>query len=94
MIITADEFLSQAQSLADTYLQDLGIRSLVLKQSDIFNQFNGGHPDPAAIRQFLRYAYQNYPAPRISSVTLIGLGTLDWRNFAKQAQAKNKLIVY
>lgn len=94
VIITADEFLSQAQSLADTYLQDLGIRSLVLKQSDIFNQFNGGHPDPAAIRQFLRYAYQNYPAPRISSVTLIGLGTLDWRNFAKQAQAKNKLIVY
>ncbi len=94
VIITADEFYPQAQSLADMYLQDLGQRSLVVKQSDVFNQFNGGHPDPVALRQFLRYAWQNYPAPRISSVTLLGLGTIDWRNNSNQAQAKNKLIVY
>ena len=94
VIITADEFSAQAQSLADMYLQDHGKRSLVVKQSDIFNQFNGGHPDPAALRQFLRYAWHNYPSPRISSVTLIGLGTIDWRNNSGQAQDKNKLIIY
>ncbi len=94
IIITADEFQTQAQSLAEMYLQDLGKRSLVVTQSEVFNQFNGGHPDPAALRQFLRYAWQNYPAPRISSVTLLGLGTIDWRNFSGQASAKNKIIVY
>jgi hypothetical protein len=94
VIITADEFQTQALSLADMYLQDYGKRSLVVKQSDIFNQFNGGHPDPVALRQFLRYAWYNYPTPKISSVTLIGLGTSDWRNNSKQAQGKNKLIVF
>jgi flagellar hook assembly protein FlgD len=94
VIITADEFAQQAQSLADMYLSDLGKHSLVVKQSDVFNQFNGGHPDPAAIRQFLRYASQNYSAPHLSSVTLLGLGSIDWRNFSNQAQNKNKLIIY
>ncbi|MCB5246886.1 MAG: C25 family cysteine peptidase, partial [Candidatus Cloacimonetes bacterium] len=46
------------------------------------------------LRQFLRHAWHNYPAPKITSVTLIGLGTIDWRNFSGLAQAKNKLIVY
>ncbi len=94
VIITADEFHAQAQALADMYLQDLGQRSLVARQSDVFNQFNGGHPDPAALRQFLRYVYQNNAPPRIGSATLIGLGTMDWHNFSGLSQDKNKLIVY
>lgn len=94
VIITADEYHSQAQILADMYWQDLGTRSMVVRQSDVFNQFNGGHPDPAAIRQFLRYVWQEYPAPHLGSTTLIGLGSIDWRNFSGQAGAKNKVIVY
>ncbi len=94
VIITADEFATQAQSLADMYWQDLGKHSLVVKQSEIFNQFNGGHPDPAALRQFLRYAFQEYPEPRLTSLTLLGLGSIDWRNFSGQAAGKNKVVVY
>ncbi|MBW6514704.1 MAG: type IX secretion system sortase PorU [Candidatus Syntrophosphaera sp.] len=94
IIISADEYASQVQGLADLYWQEFGKHSVVVKQSDIFNQFNGGHPDPAAIRQFLRYAWQNYPAPQITSVTLIGLGTMDWRNFSGQSASKNKVIVF
>lgn len=94
IIITADEFATQAQTLVTLYAERHGLRSIVVKQSDIFNQFNGGHPDPAAIRQYLRYVYHNFPSPRITSVTLIGLGTIDWRNFSNQAASRNKLIVY
>ena len=94
IIISPDEFLVQAQALADMYFSDFGKRSRVVRQTDIFNQFNGGHPDPAAIRQYLRYAYQFYPEPAISSVTLLGLGTIDWRNFSGQANPKNKIMVY
>lgn len=94
IIISPDEFVDQAQALTDMYLLDYGLRSRVVKQNDIFDQFNGGHPDPVALRQFLRYAYYNYSWPRLSSVTLLGLGTLDWRNFSGQAQPKNKIITY
>jgi len=94
VIISADEYADQAQALADMYWQEFGKRSRVVRQSDVFNQFNGGHPDPAAIRQFLRWAWQEYPAPHLASATLIGLGTIDWRNFSGQASGKNKLIVF
>jgi len=94
IIITPDEFVSQAQTLADKYELYFSKQSKVVKQSDIFIQFNGGHPDPEAIRLFLSYVLQNYPTPRITSVTLMGLGTIDWRNFSGQAQPKNKIIVY
>lgn len=94
IIIAADEYYNQAQSLAELYWQDLGKHSLAVKQSDILNQFNGGHPDPAALRQYLRYVYYNYPSPRLTSVTLLGLGSIDWRNNSGQAAAKNKVLVY
>lgn len=94
IIITADEYESQSQALAAMYLQDLNKRSIVVKQSDIFNQFNGGHPDPAAIRQFIRHVFFNYPAPRLTSVTLMGLGTSDWRNYSGISTPKNKLMVF
>lgn len=95
IIITADEFHAQALALAEAYAQSpVNRNSLVVKQSEVFNQFNGGHPDPVALRQFLRYAWQNFPTPAPTSVTLLGLGSIDWRNNSGQAASKNKLIVY
>jgi len=94
IIITTDEFLSQAQNLAQMYQQLMNRQSKVVKQSAIFDQFNGGHPDPAALRQFIRYVYHHYPTPRLSSVTLLGLGTTDWRNFSGQAASRNKIMAY
>ncbi len=94
IIISPDEFWAQAQTLADMYWQDYGLRSRVVNQNDIFEQFNGGHPDPVALRQYLRYVFYNHSWPRLSSVTLLGLGTIDWRNFSGQAQPKNKIITY
>lgn len=94
IIISPDEFVNQAESLADKYRTYFNKQSKVVRQSDIFNQFNGGHPDPEAIRLFLYYVLQNYPVPHLTSVTMLGLGTIDWRNFSGQAQPKNKIMVY
>ncbi|PKN74060.1 MAG: hypothetical protein CVU50_00350 [Candidatus Cloacimonetes bacterium HGW-Cloacimonetes-3] len=94
IIITPLEFLSRAQTLAQKYFTTYGVRSRVVLQDDIFNQFSGGHPDPAAIRQAVRYYYHNLPAPKLSSITLLGLGTMDWRNFSGASAAKNKIIVW
>ncbi|MDY0151959.1 MAG: C25 family cysteine peptidase, partial [Candidatus Cloacimonas sp.] len=80
IIVTPNEFAAKAEVLAQMYLDVYGVRSRVVLQSDIFDQFNGGHPDPVAIRQAMRYYYFNLPIPRVSSLTMLGIGTIDWRN--------------
>lgn len=94
IIITPSEFVQQANTLASFYRQHFGKNSKVVLQQDIFNQFNAGMPDPNAIRLFLKQAVRNYPAPAVTSVTLLGSGTLDWRNFSGVSSAKNKIIVF
>lgn len=94
IIVSPSEFISHAQVLADKYWDYYQVRSKVILVDDIYNQFNGGHIDPAAIRLALKYFYSNFTAPRISSLTLLGLGTIDWRNFSGSAATKNKMIVW
>ena len=94
VIVTPAEFLDQANALADMYQQNWGYHSKVVLQQDVFNQFNGGHPDPAAIRQYLKYVYYNAPSPALQGVTLLGLGTMDWRNYSGMAQNKNKIMIF
>jgi hypothetical protein len=94
IIITPSDFLQSAQSLAAFYRQQFNTHSKVVLLQDIFNQFNAGMPDPVAVRLFLRHAAQNYPAPHISSVTLLGSGTNDWRNYSGISATKNKMIVF
>ncbi len=94
LIITPIEFKPQALQLKAYYQEQLNVVSRVVDVQDIYNQFNAGMPDPTAIRQFIRYCYYNYPAPALTSVTLLGIGTNDWRNQTGQAESKNKMIVF
>ncbi|HNQ44033.1 MAG TPA: C25 family cysteine peptidase, partial [Candidatus Cloacimonadota bacterium] len=94
IIIAPLEFLDKAQDLAQLYQQNWGLSSKVVSQDDVFAQFNGGHPDPLALRQYIRYAFYNYPAPKLKTVTLLGLGTIDWRNYSGSAAAKNRVMIY
>ncbi|MDI3503480.1 MAG: hypothetical protein PWP64_416 [Candidatus Cloacimonadota bacterium] len=94
VIVSPAEFLDQAQILSDLYQQNWGYHTKVVLQDDIFDQFSGGHPDPGAIRQYMRYIYHNAPEPSLQTLTLLGLGTLDWRNFSTVAAIKNKIIIY
>ncbi|MFO7660756.1 MAG: C25 family cysteine peptidase, partial [Candidatus Cloacimonadaceae bacterium] len=94
IIITPSEYLQQANSLAAFYNQNFNKRSKVVLLQDIFNQFNAGMPDPNAVRLYLKHAVNNYPAPALTSLTLLGSGTNDWRNFSGQSLTKNKMIVF
>lgn len=94
IIISPAEFLTQASTLASMYQEFHGLSVRIVDQADILNQFNGGHPDPYAIRQYLRYIYKNINASKLQGVTLLGVGTIDWRNKSRLATPKNKLMVY
>ncbi len=94
IIITPTEYLQQADYLAAFYQQNFNKNSKVVQLQDVFNQFNAGMPDPNAIRLFIENCLETYPAPGPASVTLLGSGTIDWRNFSGQSATKNKIIVY
>ena len=93
LIIAPDKFMSNGDEVLALHQEYQGLTGKVINQQDIFNQFNGGMPDPEAIRLFLRYYTQNISA-ELQAVILLGSGTNDWRNFSGSADTKNNIIYY
>jgi hypothetical protein len=81
IIVTYDGFYDQAVRLATHRQQAYGLATRVVKVSDIYNQFSYGLMDPVAIRNFLKYAYQNWADPAPSFACLLGDGNYDYRNY-------------
>lgn len=52
--------------------------------SALYDQFSGGRPDPAAIRNFLRSAYFNW-SERPTFVTMLGDASYDFKNISGRA---------
>lgn len=57
-IVTVDEFLSEAQRLADFHLENNDLRCTIVTTEQIYNEFSSGKQDPTAIRNFIRYHYK------------------------------------
>ncbi len=94
VIVCPPDFVEQAEELAQMYQENWSLNTKVVLQDDIMDQFNGGHPDPAAIRQYVRWLFHNAPEPKIQSLTLLGLGSLDWRNYSQNATRQNQIMIY
>jgi len=54
IIVTHPLFESHARKLADLHLSDDGTTSIVVTPGQIYNEFSGGIPDAAAIRNFVK----------------------------------------
>ncbi|MGH7492095.1 MAG: type IX secretion system sortase PorU [bacterium] len=85
IVITHDDFISQAQrleSLRENWHtggsnQQMAVE--VVNIQDVFDEFSCGLYDPVAIRDFLRYAYLNWQT-RPTYVVLFGDGDYDPKN--------------
>ncbi len=89
LLITADEFYDAAQAWEDFKETQFPnpIQTERVKVSEIYREFSSGVPDPAAIRDFIKYAYENWgantadpAANRPIYVQLLGDGSYDYRN--------------
>ncbi len=78
IVITHKTFLPYAQKIAERHAQSLSTK--VISMDDIYFYFSSGVPDPTAIRNFLRYAYQNWTAPTPTYVLFFGDAHYDYRN--------------
>jgi len=92
VIVCPKSLESSAEELKQIYEQYHQVNVRVVTQEDIMNQFNGGNEDPIAIRNYLKYVYQNSPEPKIKGLTLFGAGTIDWRNYSGMANAKKMIM--
>ena len=83
LVITHRDFLAAAERLAAWRAQDerhgTALSSRVVDVADIYDEFSGGLVDPAAIRNFMKFAAENWdPAPLY--VVLLGDGSYDYKN--------------
>jgi hypothetical protein len=85
VIISHNDFLEQAQRLKE-YREQPGpnqLSTFVADVQDIYNEFSGGLLDPTAIRDFLKYAYDNWVV-KPKYVLLLGDGDYDYKNIVIQ----------
>ena len=96
LIVTAPEFIAQAQRLSSYRQSKNSISVIVATTTQIYNEFSGGKQDVTAIRDFVKYLYgQN---PRLKNLLLFGRGSFDYlnhlrygKNFVPIYQSRNSL---
>ncbi|MDH4222358.1 MAG: type IX secretion system sortase PorU [candidate division Zixibacteria bacterium] len=80
LVITHSDFYDQLQGYK-TFREGLNnITVKLVKIEDIYDEFSWGLFDPVAIRDYLKYAYENYYGQAPAYALLAGDGTYDYRN--------------
>jgi hypothetical protein len=93
IVVYFDAFQTAAESLATWRQARLPLdnaapgpyRTFIVPVSAIYDQFSGGRTDPAAIRNFLRAAFQHWQGPAPAFVTLLGDASYDFKNITGHA---------
>jgi hypothetical protein len=80
LIIAHSDLHNQVQSLKDWRSSFNQMEVKTIKVQDIYDEFSGGLLDPIAIRDFLKYAYQEWQRPAPAFVLLVGDGNYDYKN--------------
>lgn len=57
LIVTNKRLLTEAKRLAQHHQQKNGLKVVVAEIEQLYNEFSSGSPDPSAIRNFLKMAY-------------------------------------
>ncbi len=81
LIIVTDERFTDALDEYTSWRQSEGYSITVVTVADIMTEFGFGLYDPTAIRDFLRFAWENLPEPSPYAVLLVGDGSYDYLDY-------------
>ncbi|WP_233266089.1 type IX secretion system sortase PorU [Myroides fluvii] len=86
LIITNEAFASAAQQLAQFHRQNNSLNPLVVTVEQIYNEFSSGQQDGVAIRNFVRYVYENMQQKggALKYLNLFGTGSYDYKQRIEQ----------
>lgn len=82
LIITPRQFQNQAEKLANFHQNNSKLNVRVLLTEQIYHEFSSGRQDIAAIRNCIKYVYQNASSPekRLRYVNLFGDASFDYKD--------------
>ena len=82
LMITGDMLRPQAERLAQHNRSYRGLKVKVVTLKEIYNEFSSGRKDIGAIRNFVRYVYENAssPAKRLRYLCLFGDTSIDYKD--------------
>ena len=82
LIVTPASLSSQAQRLADFHRTYSNLNVKVVNLENIYQEFSSGKQDIGAIRNFVKYVYNNasIPSKRIKYLNLFGDASFDYKN--------------
>ncbi|MCL5030245.1 MAG: C25 family cysteine peptidase, partial [Bacteroidetes bacterium] len=86
LIITNPALRNSCEEYAQFVDAKYNLRAKTFYTSDIFNEFGFGYPTAESIREFLKYAYQNWQVPKPSFVFLVGSANYDYKNIYKKTK--------
>ena len=102
IIVTHPLFREYAEKLANIHLNTSGLISLVVTPEQVYNEFSGGIPDIAAIRNFVRMKYKKQMGSKhpLKYLLLFGDGSYENKtlppdnpNFIPTYQSQNSNVV-
>lgn len=102
VIVTPDIFKPYAEKLAAIHQNNSGLISMIVTPGEIYNEYSGGVPDIAAIRNFLRMKYLNQAGSNhpLKYLLLFGDGSVENKtlpphnpNFIPTYQSQNSTII-
>ncbi|ARN78406.1 flagellar hook capping protein, Fjo24 [Nonlabens spongiae] len=82
IIVTPSFLRSEAQRLANYHIENNNLNTKVVLLSDIYREFSEGVQDIAAIRNFIKYIYDNAsdPSRRVRYLNMFGDASFDYKN--------------
>lgn len=82
LIVTPQFLQSEAQRLANYHIVENNLNVKVVTLQEIYNEFSEGKQDISAIRNFVRYIYDNASSPnkRIQYLNLFGDASYDYKD--------------
>ncbi|MCL1850868.1 MAG: type IX secretion system sortase PorU [Bacteroidetes bacterium] len=83
VIVAHPDFLSEAERLTQFRRNKMKVE--VVTPEQVYNEFSSGAQDPAAIRNFMRYLYDNNPKS-IKYLLLFGSPSYDYRGRVEKTQ--------
>ncbi len=80
LLVAPEEFLPAATPLLELR-QSEGLRARAVSMEDIDAEFGFGEATPEALKDFLKYAYQEWQSPSPRYVVLLGDATYDFKDY-------------
>jgi len=82
IIISPENFLNQASRIAEIRRNLDGLNTKIVLDQDVYAEFSSGKQDIVAIRNFIKYVYDNASAPdkRLKYILLLGNASIDYKD--------------